>query len=108
MENALKTFLVSFQTHRTEKLPLGEFSGDLTLLDSEALQGGIFRRREWRPLAPKKKFVTKIMDEKHNENMHVFCLRNNFWPFGPTPSPPEGTKFWCFRDFFSDLAYGLS
>ena len=24
---------------------------------------------------------------------HVFCLHDNFWPFGPTPPPPEGTKF---------------
>ena len=66
MGNALKTSLVGFQPHGAEKSPLGALT-----LGSEPPQGGIFKGENGVHWRPKKKFVTKTMDEKHNENMFL-------------------------------------
>ena len=102
---ALKTSLVGFQPHGAEKSPLGALT-----LGSEPPQGGIFKGENGVHWRPKKKFVTKTMDEKHNENM-FFVFTTIFGPLGlphPLLEAPNLEKNRGFRDFFSDLAYGLS
>ena len=105
MGNALKTSLVGFQPHGAEKSPLGALT-----LGSEPPQGGIFKGENGVHWRPKKKFVTKTMDEKHNENM-FFVFTTIFDPLGlphPLLKAPNLGTFQFFRDFFLDLAYGLS
>jgi len=93
MGNALKTSLVGFQPHGAEKSPLGALT-----LGSEPPQGGIFKGENGVHWRPKKKFVTKTMDEKHNENM-FFAFTTIFDPFGlphPLLKAPNLEIFWFF------------
>ena len=102
MGNALKTSLVGFQPHGAEKSPLGALT-----LGSEPPQGGIFKGENGVHWRPKKKFVTKTMDEKHNENM-FFVFTTIFDPLGLPHPLLKARYFGFFEIFFLDLAYGLS
>ena len=102
MGNALKTSLVGFQPHGAEKSPLGALT-----LGSEPPQGGIFKGENGVHWRPKKKFVTKTMDEKHNENM-FFVFTTIFDPLGLPHPLLKARCFGFFEIFFLDLACGLS
>ena len=68
---------------------------------------GIFKGENGVHWRPKKKFVTKTMDEKHNENM-FFVFTTIFDPLG-LPHPLLKARYFVFFEiFFLDLAYGLS
>ena len=70
----------------------------LQTLGSEPPQGGIFKGENGAHWRPKKKFVTKTMDEKHNENM-FFVFTTIFDPFGlphPLLKAPNLEIFWFF------------
>ena len=94
MGNALKTSLVGFQPHGAEKSPLGALT-----LGSEPPQGGIFKGENGVHWRPKKKFVTKTMDEKHNENM-FFVFTTIFDPLGPPHPLLKARCFGFFEIFF--------
>ena len=93
MGNALKTSLVGFQPHGAEKSPLGALT-----LGSEPPQGGIFKGENGVHWRPKKKFVTKTMDEKHNENM-FFVFTTIFDPLG-LPHPLLKARYFGFFEIF--------
>ena len=97
MGNALKTSLVGFQPHGAEKSPLGALT-----LGSEPPQGGIFKGENGVHWRPKKKFVTKTMDEKHNENM-FFVFTTIFDPLGLPHPLLKARCFGFFEIFFLDL-----